>query len=208
MPEARDRRSSGDLGLGFGIRRGPRNCHERNMFRSDDKENIPPEGSRSIRRRKGPLPSWYPRTPLRDITSIVKALERRRAHLRGAAELRRRNQEIEISPPPPSITSPPTHEPSISEQITVTESPFSDISDCSANPVDSIKSFSEPAENPIESPSSSNVVGVPDLNITPDEKKLLNFDDIELVVRVNSQSGMAQMPAKKKSERSALMSMR
>ncbi|KDP37365.1 hypothetical protein JCGZ_06819 [Jatropha curcas] len=40
------------------------------------------------------LPSWYPRTPLRDITAVVRAIERRREHL-GVG----RAQEIE-SPVP------------------------------------------------------------------------------------------------------------
>ncbi|XP_057980197.1 protein POLYCHOME-like [Malania oleifera] len=41
-------------------------------------------GSSSRRERSNStnsvLPSWYPRTPLRDITAIVRAIERRRAH--------------------------------------------------------------------------------------------------------------------------------
>lgn len=36
----------------------------------DNKENLPPW--RSARRRRSPLPAWYPRTPLRDITVIVR----------------------------------------------------------------------------------------------------------------------------------------
>nr|CAB3447085.1 unnamed protein product [Digitaria exilis] len=44
-----------------------------------DKENVPPAGSVKVARKiRSPLPDWYPRTPLRDITSIVKALERSR----------------------------------------------------------------------------------------------------------------------------------
>nr|ASM93581.1 OSDLc [Dianthus caryophyllus] len=33
------------------------------------------------RGNRGQLPSWYPRTPLRDITDIMRAIERRRAEL-------------------------------------------------------------------------------------------------------------------------------
>ncbi|KAK6945342.1 hypothetical protein RJ641_026450, partial [Dillenia turbinata] len=33
--------------------------------------------------RRSFLPSWYPRTPLRDITSVARAFERRRVHLQG-----------------------------------------------------------------------------------------------------------------------------
>ncbi|MFS7943213.1 hypothetical protein Hanom_Chr06g00497611 [Helianthus anomalus] len=46
-------------------------------------QNTPPAGS--VRRGRGGhssvLPAWYPRTPLRDITHVVRAVERRREHL-------------------------------------------------------------------------------------------------------------------------------
>ncbi|KAB5519461.1 hypothetical protein DKX38_023780 [Salix brachista] len=45
-----------------------------------DRENMPPPGSARRGRGRGSnsvLPSWYPRTPLRDITAIVRAIERR-----------------------------------------------------------------------------------------------------------------------------------
>lgn len=39
---------------------------------------MPPVGAvKTAPKSRSPLPDWYPRTPLRDITSIVKALERR-----------------------------------------------------------------------------------------------------------------------------------
>lgn len=42
---------------------------------SNNKENVPPAGAvRARPKRRSPLPDWYPRTPLRDITSIVKVL--------------------------------------------------------------------------------------------------------------------------------------
>ncbi|KAF8765873.1 hypothetical protein HU200_008392 [Digitaria exilis] len=45
---------------------------------SSNKENVPPVGAlRTAPKRRSPLPEWYPRTPLRDIISIVKAMERR-----------------------------------------------------------------------------------------------------------------------------------
>ncbi|KAK1313553.1 hypothetical protein QJS10_CPA06g01761 [Acorus calamus] len=74
MPEARDRIEGAAV-----IARSP----------LDDKENITPEWARSGSRGrrtsaewKSPLPTWYPRTPLRDITAIVNALERRRTRVR------------------------------------------------------------------------------------------------------------------------------
>jgi hypothetical protein len=42
---------------------------------SSNKENVPPVGAlRTAPKRRSPLPDWYPRTPLRDITSIVKVM--------------------------------------------------------------------------------------------------------------------------------------
>ncbi|XP_059668466.1 protein POLYCHOME-like [Cornus florida] len=48
------------------------------------RENITAGSGRRARGRStnSVLPSWYPRTPLRDVTSIVRAIERRRARLR------------------------------------------------------------------------------------------------------------------------------
>ncbi|KAK1306376.1 hypothetical protein QJS10_CPA10g00128 [Acorus calamus] len=79
MPEARDRTEGvGQLGIHptalivrSAVSRG-------RVIRSpsDDKENVTPVGVvRRTRRRSGewksPLPVWYPRTPLRDITAVV-----------------------------------------------------------------------------------------------------------------------------------------
>ncbi|KAK9063101.1 hypothetical protein SSX86_016971 [Deinandra increscens subsp. villosa] len=56
--------------------------------RGSRNQNTPPSGNSSFRRGRGGrsvqhsvLPSWYPRTPLRDITHVVRAIERRRMHL-------------------------------------------------------------------------------------------------------------------------------
>ncbi|CAN6273294.1 unnamed protein product [Urochloa humidicola] len=49
----------------------------RTRIRLSNKENVPPAGAVKAAPKRSPLPDWYPRTPLRDITSIVKALERR-----------------------------------------------------------------------------------------------------------------------------------
>jgi hypothetical protein len=48
----------------------------RALSQSSNKENVPPVGAvRGAPKRKSPLPDWYPRTPLRDITSIVKVVD-------------------------------------------------------------------------------------------------------------------------------------
>lgn len=87
MPEFRSRRMVTPLKIGFGMRRRmsspaysgngggggvrrPNRAVKRCRSVEDDKENTPPLGyTRSV--RKSPLPDWYPRTPLRDITAIV-----------------------------------------------------------------------------------------------------------------------------------------
>uniref|UniRef100_A0A5B7BNJ6 Protein POLYCHOME n=1 Tax=Davidia involucrata TaxID=16924 RepID=A0A5B7BNJ6_DAVIN len=50
-----------------------------------------------VRSTNSVLPSWYPRTPLRDITAVVRAIERRRGRLRE-----REGQQIE-SPIPQTV---------------------------------------------------------------------------------------------------------
>lgn len=42
---------------------------------TDNRENIIPATSRVVqptRQGRSPLPNWYPRTPLRDITAVLK----------------------------------------------------------------------------------------------------------------------------------------
>uniref|UniRef100_A0A0D9YUC1 Uncharacterized protein n=1 Tax=Oryza glumipatula TaxID=40148 RepID=A0A0D9YUC1_9ORYZ len=44
---------------------------------TSNKENVPPSWAVTVRatpKRRSPLPEWYPRSPLRDITSVVKVL--------------------------------------------------------------------------------------------------------------------------------------
>ncbi|KAL4198239.1 hypothetical protein AMTRI_Chr03g139220 [Amborella trichopoda] len=65
------------------------------QIQGSNKENMPPAYSRRSRERQrtSPLPAWYPRTPLRDITAIVRALERKRARERLAATVRPRAED-------------------------------------------------------------------------------------------------------------------
>ncbi|XP_058071431.1 protein POLYCHOME-like [Magnolia sinica] len=233
MPEARDglpvgRTGPGDRPQGFRIRRGfyvaaapvgPRDRQARNLFGSpsDNKENIPQESSSSQRRRgrprKSPLPSWYPRTPLRDITAVVHAIERRRARLRAAAELRRRNQESADSSPFPLLTSRSRQELSISEQIPPPiqdQDPLLDISDSSLDLTDTIEKSPRPVEHPLGISPDINKTATYDLNPTTVEKKCQDsIDQIQRFV-MESMQPVAKMNVltKKKPERSTLMSMR
>ncbi|KAK4776753.1 hypothetical protein SAY86_005441 [Trapa natans] len=67
---------------------GVASARVRNIYRSPlaGGENTPITGSAGRGRGRGRhmhslLPAWYPRTPLRDITSVVRAIERRRSRL-------------------------------------------------------------------------------------------------------------------------------
>ncbi|KAG6496819.1 uncharacterized protein LOC121988399 [Zingiber officinale] len=104
VSEGMDQTSSGNAVSGFwiwrpayptGLRRS-RLSHLQNFVTpTDNKENIPPTSARrSVRQRKSPLPYWYPRTPLRDITVVVNALERRRLRAR-ATNVQQRNSNLE-----------------------------------------------------------------------------------------------------------------
>ncbi|XP_027351083.1 protein POLYCHOME [Abrus precatorius] len=96
MPEARDRASPLHVATIFARRRAsfiyldppptpaPRNPIARPRARyshAPGRENTPLVTPRRGRGRGSVLPSWYPRTPLRDITVLSRAIERRRARL-------------------------------------------------------------------------------------------------------------------------------
>ncbi|WOK95408.1 hypothetical protein Cni_G04115 [Canna indica] len=134
MPEAHQRMvSMRDVsGGGFWVRRPVypagvsrfRSRHGQNMaYTTDNKENIPPPGVVTARRRKSPLPHWYPRSPLRDITVIVNALERRRMRLRAAAVQRRNHNPEELS-----VSSPVAAQINASVHTPVSEVFASDVS--------------------------------------------------------------------------------
>ncbi|EEF29988.1 protein POLYCHOME [Ricinus communis] len=94
-------------GRGRGSFGTPRNqtLRGRHPYVTIGRENTPVTGRRGNGNRSV-LPSWYPRTPLRDITAIVRAIERRR-ELLGEG----RAQEIE-SPVPHAYEVPDSSEPS------------------------------------------------------------------------------------------------
>ncbi|KAG0473912.1 hypothetical protein HPP92_015769 [Vanilla planifolia] len=81
---------------------------------TDNKENTPRGWRRTValrHRRPGrtPLPEWYPRTPLRDITSILKAYERRRLRIQAtqtaAVPLAAGDPLAPLNPPPHQAAS-------------------------------------------------------------------------------------------------------
>ncbi|XVF75852.1 hypothetical protein PTKIN_Ptkin13bG0220200 [Pterospermum kingtungense] len=74
-------------GIGFATpRSGNRRVSNLNRSAALRRENTPTTTFTAMGRGRGGatgsmLPSWYPRTPLRDITGILRAIERRRARL-------------------------------------------------------------------------------------------------------------------------------
>ncbi|KAL1213467.1 Protein GIGAS CELL1 [Cardamine amara subsp. amara] len=67
----------------------PGNGRGHSPFRlSQGRENMPMVSARRGRDRpsRSVLPSWYPRTPLRDITHIIRAIERRRGAGMGVGD--------------------------------------------------------------------------------------------------------------------------
>ncbi|KAK2363381.1 protein POLYCHOME [Trifolium repens] len=90
LPAGSDRFVAQRTAFGRGITR-PRGFH------APGNENTPPVLARRGRTRGGAsrsiLPSWYPRTPLRDITAVVRAIERRRSRL-GEEEIQQTGTPI------------------------------------------------------------------------------------------------------------------
>ncbi|RWR73802.1 protein POLYCHOME-like protein [Cinnamomum micranthum f. kanehirae] len=225
MPEARDRLGrvgDEDLALGFFIGSRPRV-----LYPFDNKENVSPEFPSSRRRRtsrrKSPLPSWYPRTPLRDITAVVNAMQRRRDRLREAAELRRRNQEVANSSPSPSPTSPLAHELSDSEEApppTQDQEITTIVSDLSPDPLAMTTTSLQPIDkksvaadrklsdsiDDICVAADNNSVSIGGICVAADKDFSDSVEKIERIVKENIQR--ISKKTTKKLERSTLLSMR
>ncbi|KAI3694558.1 hypothetical protein L1987_77525 [Smallanthus sonchifolius] len=158
-------------------------------------QNTPPSGSNFRRGRGGRqsvLPAWYPRTPLRDITHVVRAVERRQVHF-GDGE-------------GPILGSPI---PTMSNQTAV-QDPSSSVT---PNPKLASKTFKPSTLGKVPvilTAIAKQVEGDSDL-LTP-QKKLL--DSIEIVEKVVMEelNRLKRTPTAKKAEREkkvrTLMSMR
>ncbi|TVU29484.1 hypothetical protein EJB05_21050, partial [Eragrostis curvula] len=178
---------------------------------SSNKENVPPAGAvTAAPKKRSPLPDWYPRTPLRDITSIVKALERRRSRLEDAAAL----QQIQWTEDPTTPvqveqnvpqSTPQTHE----TLVVVASGPGS--TQVVANPTTSsaegkLKAPSSPSDCSLQTvPSKPNDPALADL-----EKELSgSIEQIEKIVSRNlKKAPKAAQPSKMTAQRRTLMSMR
>ncbi|KAG6494361.1 protein POLYCHOME-like [Zingiber officinale] len=183
VSEGMNRNSAENVATGFWIRRpaypiGLRRSRSNNlqnfMSPTDNKENIPPTTARHLaRQRKSPLPHWYPRTPLRDITVVINALQRRKMRSRATNAQQRNSNPEELSIGGPVADD----ELNASEHTPITQVlPFdvsdnspsladtpisqilpSDVSDTSPSPSDRSFSSVTPLGNDMTTPSCSNV---------------------------------------------------
>ncbi|XP_015691900.1 protein POLYCHOME-like [Oryza brachyantha] len=214
MSEMRDgkRTALGDLsGGGFFIRRvaspgaalavrGAGKPLPRRFMAPSNKENVPPVWAVKAKpaKRRSPLPDWYPRTPLRDITAIAKAIERSRLRI-AAAQQQSQKPEEDIPRCTEGQDSLDVAPGSSSTQIVATPA------SCLAK--DSLKIFSSPSETSLVTPSRPM-----DPALLDDmEKKLSSsIEQIEKMVRRNlkrTPKATAQ-PSKRVIQRRTLMSMR
>ncbi|CAL5351990.1 unnamed protein product [Camellia sinensis] len=198
-------------GVGRGSLGTPRTRYRRgggrNLYRSPvvvGQENTPLGRVRRGRGRGGRgsvLPSWYPRTPLRDITAIVRAIERRRASLRET-------EGLHIESPIPQDQN--VLDPSVPTSSAQLEH---DISMISPNPTVRMKKSFPPSVGKVPKillDITNQNVGQPDC-LTPQKKLLNSIDTVEKVV-LEELKKLKSTPGAKKAEREkricSLMSMR
>ncbi|KAJ1271490.1 hypothetical protein BS78_06G131400 [Paspalum vaginatum] len=230
MPESRDGSgkapadlSGGVGGGGFFIRRvaSPGALAARRSWKplarryispSRNKENLPPVWAlrATPTKRRSPLPEWYPRTPLRDITAIAKAIQRSRSRIAAAQQ---QSQRAEQSPQSVNVTTPAQAEketPHIVEASQAVASGSGSTERDTANPAtilgdDSLVS-SLPAESSLKTPSKPMDPAAADVV----EKKLSSsIEKIEKLVRKNmKRTPKAAQASRRAAQRRNLMSMR
>ncbi|CAL4968534.1 unnamed protein product [Urochloa decumbens] len=165
---------------------------------SSNKENVPPVGALIAPKRRSPLPDWYPRTPLRDITSIVKALERR-SRLQDAAAQQQIQWTEDSSPSVCPITPVQAESMPATEEAQAVTTPATSLADG--------KLKTSPSDCSLQAaPSKPNDPALSDLM----EKKLTSsIEQIEKMVRRNlKKTPKAAQPSKRVVQRRILMSMR
>ncbi|TKW40019.1 hypothetical protein SEVIR_1G218400v4 [Setaria viridis] len=181
-----------------------------------NKENVPPVGTvKTAPKSRSPLPDWYPRTPLRDITSIVKALERR-SQLEDAAA-QQQIQWIEDSSQSADSTTPVQAEQNDPHNTLQAPEALGAVASGSgstsvgANPpasvAEGLKESSSPSDCSLQTvPSKPNDSAHADLM----EKKLSrSIEQIEKMVNQRlKETPKAAQPSKVSVQRRTLMSMR
>ncbi|KAM0893892.1 hypothetical protein ACQ4PT_024800 [Festuca glaucescens] len=173
---------------------------------SSNKENVPPVWAvkATPARRRTPLPDWYPRTPLRDITAIVKAIERSRLRIAAA---RQQSEIPEQSPQPASFSTTVPAEQDISH-CTEAQDSLAIASGSASTSLDehSFKVYSSPSKSSLNTPTKPIDPALADLM----EKKLSSsIEQIEKTVKKNlKRIPKAAQPSKRANQRRTLMSMR
>ncbi|VAH33301.1 unnamed protein product [Triticum turgidum subsp. durum] len=178
---------------------------------SSNKENVPPVWAVKATppRRRSPLPGWYPRTPLRDITVIVKAIERSRLRIAAA---RQQSETPEQSLQPANLTTPVPAEQGTPHSTEAQDSQAiasgSGLTEMVANPAPGqaehdFKVYSSPSKSSQKTPTKPIDPALADLM----EKKLTSsIEQIEKMVKKNQKK--AAQPSKRANQRRTLMSMR
>ncbi|XP_062219488.1 protein GIGAS CELL1-like [Phragmites australis] len=167
---------------------------------SSNKENVPPVSAvRATPKRRSPLPDWYPRTPLRDITSIVKALERRSRLANAAARQQiqwnlNSSQSVDPATPVQAEQSAPQSTPQTLEKL----APLSE---------GKLKASSSPSDCSLQTTPSKPID--PALADLLEKKLSSSIEQIEKMVRRNLKATpKATQPSKRVVQRRTLMSMR
>ncbi|XP_021893909.1 protein POLYCHOME-like [Carica papaya] len=205
-PARRSMVLGGGSGRGGGLRRAsfgtPRtgNGRGRNLRGTPGgRENTPAGGARRGR-GLSVLPAWYPRTPLRDITAIVRAIERRRASLR---ELEGQQVETPVTHERRIVDSPVMPSDVQVEQQGSTRSPNPTVA-VSRCPPSVGKVFKILLDVTNQTAEESEA-------LTPQRKLLKSIDTVEKLVTEELQK-LKRTPTAKKAEREkkvrTLMSMR
>uniref|UniRef100_A0A0E0K1S9 Uncharacterized protein n=1 Tax=Oryza punctata TaxID=4537 RepID=A0A0E0K1S9_ORYPU len=237
MPEVRNSGSRAALadpsGGGFFIRRmaspgavvvkgaAVKPLAQRVLRPSSNKENVPPSWAVTLRttpKRRSPLPEWYPRSPLRDVTSVVKAVERKsrlgNAAARQQIQLREdSSRSVDPATPvqtedgvPRSTPTPPTQKlldaaapcPGSTQAVATTSTAYL----AEGKP----KASSSPSDCSFQTPSRPNDPALADLM----EKELSSsIEQIEKMVKKNlKRAPKAAQPPKVTIQKRTLMSMR
>uniref|UniRef100_A0ACD5UC05 Uncharacterized protein n=1 Tax=Avena sativa TaxID=4498 RepID=A0ACD5UC05_AVESA len=175
---------------------------------SSNKENVRPVWAvkTTPQRRRTPLPDWYPRTPLRDITAIVKAIERSR--LRIAAARQQGETPEQFPQPVESTTTLPAEHTQAQDSLAIASGSGSTQSDArpAASRENSFKVYSLPSKSSLKTPTKPIDPAVADHM----EKKLSSsIEQIEKMVKKKlKRTPEAAQPSKRASQRRTLMSMR
>ncbi|KAJ6381003.1 hypothetical protein OIU77_029827 [Salix suchowensis] len=159
----------------------------------------------SARRRRGRgsnsvLPAWYPRTPLRDVTAVVRAIERRRERLGGSDGLEIRSPMPQVRMNLDSSEATPIAHLEHSNRI-MSPKPSTAVRGCPST-IGKVPKILQHITNQAS--------GDPD-SLTPQKKLLNSIDTVEKVVMEELRK-LKRTPSAKKAEREkrvrTLMSMR